>query len=269
MTNRLNDFLEAGIMRAVLTNRPVFEEPATCEAHGPYMAKGLPGNEFRTGCPVCREARIQAERAKAEAEKAKEREARICEQLEASGIAPRFMNCTLDNYEAKNPGQQKALKFAQDFVNGFEDVLTTGRSAVFVGTPGTGKTHLASAIAQAVARRYNASFCYVTVLRAMRAIKATWREDSERSESEVIWKLTSPDLLILDEVGVQFGSEFEKNILFDVINYRYEHRKPTIFLSNLAASELTAYLGERVIDRLREDGGAVIPFQWESNRGKR
>lgn len=267
MTNRLNDFLESGLKAAEKRGIQVMEEPSICELHGTYMSKVF--KSFRSQCPDCKEEKEKQEQAKKAEELAKAKEAALIDRLEASGIAPRFMRCTLDNYEAKNQGQQKALKFAQDFVSGFEDVLTTGRSAVFVGTPGTGKTHLASAIAQAVARRYNASFCYVTVLRAMRAIKATWREDSEQSESDVVWKLTSPDLLILDEVGVQFGSEFEKNILFDVINYRYEHRKPTIFLSNLSAPELTAYLGERVVDRLREDGGAVIPFQWESNRGKR
>ena len=43
-----------------------------------------------------------------------------------------------------------------------------------------------------------------------------------------------PDLLILDEVGVQFGSETEKMILFEIINGRYEQLKPTIVISNLA-----------------------------------
>ena len=41
-----------------------------------------------------------------------------------------------------------------------------------------------------------------------------------------------PDLLILDEVGVQFGSETEKMILFEIINGRYEQLKPTIVISN-------------------------------------
>ena len=39
-------------------------------------------------------------------------------------------------------------------------------------------------------------------------------------------------------------------------------------LSNLGREDLTEFLGERVMDRLREDGGRVIPFGWESYRGK-
>ena len=78
--------------------------------------------------------------------------------------------------------------------------------------------------------------------------------------------MSEPDLLILDEVGVQFGSDFERNTLFDVLNERYELRKPTIFLSNLGREDLAEFLGERVMDRLREDGATVVPFDWPSYR---
>ena len=50
-------------------------------------------------------------------------------------------------------------------------------------------------------------------------------------------------LLILDEVGVQFGSEFEKQLLFDVLNERYEKLKPSILLSNIPREQLADYLG--------------------------
>ena len=75
-------------------------------------------------------------------------------------------------------------------------------------------------------------------------------------------------MLILDEVGVQFGSETEENLLFDIINTRYEDRKPTILISNLDGAGVKKYLGERAFDRIREDGGKLIPFTWSSYRGK-
>ena len=133
--------------------------------------------------------------------------------------------------------------------------------------PGTGKTHLAVGIALELMRQGRAAmFC--TVMRAVRTVKETWRRDSEQSEAEAIRALVFPDLLILDEVGVQFGSEAEKLILFDVLNERYERCKATILLSNLTATEVKDYLGERVMDRMREDGGKVVVFDWESYRGR-
>jgi DNA replication protein DnaC len=74
-------------------------------------------------------------------------------------------------------------------------------------------------------------------------------------------------LLIIDEIGVQFGSPFETNLMFDILNERYEKLRPTLLLSNLTAPEIKAFLGERIYDRLREDGGQFVPFDWQSHRG--
>jgi len=107
---------------------------------------------------------------------------------------------------------------------------------------------------------------FTTVQRAIRRIKDTWARGSEETETQAINAIAYPDLLILDEVGVQFGSEFEKQVLFDILNERYEKRKPTILLSNIPAKDLGGYLGDRVADRLKEDGGKMITFEWESHR---
>ena len=56
-------------------------------------------------------------------------------------------------------------------------------------------------------------------------------------------------------------------MMFDILNERYENRLPTLLLSNLTAGEVKNFLGERVFDRLREDGGECVVFDWSSHRG--
>jgi len=102
----------------------------------------------------------------------------------------------------------------------------------------------------------------------IRTVRDTWRRDSDASEIEAIRTFSAPDLLILDEVGIQAGSENERQILFDVLNERYETRKSTLLLTNLSVGECKHYLGERVFDRMREDGGEFVAFDWDSYRGK-
>ena len=170
----------------------------------------------------------------------------------------------MDSYIATTPGQKQALAFAKEYAETFDQVFKQGRSAIFIGKPGTGKTHLAIGIALAIMQQQRSAL-FVTVQRLIRRIKDSWSTHSE-TESEVIDAFASPDLLILDEVGVQYGSEFEKQILFDVLNQRYEQLKPAILLSNIPTEQLSDYLGERVTDRLRENGGVVIGFDWESYR---
>lgn len=79
---------------------------------------------------------------------------------------------------------------------------------------------------------------------------------------------TKPDLLIIDEIGVQFGSDAEKLIMFEIINTRYERMKPTILISNQSKEELAAFIGERVIDRMNDGGGCTLAFTWDSYRSK-
>lgn len=240
-------------------------EPRTCEKHGDYQARHLFGTRF-AGCPECRKEReAQEEREKQEAIRAA-REAALWATIGRAGIPERFMEKTLKNYVAVTPEQKRALSFAERYAAELPDVLEKGRSAIFLGKPGTGKSHLACAIGQVAIREHKASVLFVTVMRAMRSIKDTWVKGSDVSESQAIEALVAPDLLILDEVGVQFGSDFEKNTMFDVLNERYERRRPTIFLSNLTKDEIAGFLGERVMDRIREDGGKIIPFTWDSHR---
>jgi len=238
----------------------------TCDKHGAYESRNI----FKTiwsHCPDCsKEAKAVADREQAEKDDQERNRVWLMRMGEA-GIPERFRNRTLDCYKATGAGQKRALNFASEYAEQFALVSETGRSAIFCGMPGTGKTHLAIGIALHI-MGIGKFAVFTTVQRMIRRLKDSWRKDSTESESDVIEMLVYPDLLIVDEIGVQFGSEFEKNFMFDLLNERYEKRKPTILLSNLTAAEIKAFLGDRVYDRLKEDGGQCVAFDWTSHRGK-
>ena len=238
----------------------------SCEKHGAYEARNLFG-EMWTKCPTCADERRAAEREQEERQNRFDQQMRWKEKLIGAGIPERFRNRTLESYLADTDEQRHALHFAERYAGNFAQVLAAGRCAVFVGKPGTGKTHLAVGIGLAImGDGYSALF--TTAMRALRRIKDTWQRNSDYSERQAVESLVFPDLLILDEVGIQFGSDTEKLLLFDVLNERYERRKPTILLSNLTVNEVSDYLGERIFDRLREDDGQVVVFGWQGHRGR-
>jgi len=242
-------------------------EERVCPEHGAYTATNFLGEHW-TGCPECIEklqAKQEEESLQKQKEAALEREQlKWKAKINGAAIPERFKDRTLDNYKAKTTGQKKALAFSKEYAENFDQVMKAGRSAIFVGKPGTGKTHLAIGIALEIIKQQR-SPVFVTVQRLIRRVKDSWHTKNE-TESEVVDVFASPDLLILDEVGVQFGSEFEKQMLFDVLNERYEKLKPSILLSNIPREQLSDYLGERVTDRLRENGGKMIGFDWDSYR---
>ena len=238
-----------------------------CPTHGDYIAVNYWGTIW-SGCPEC--ARVEREQAQAEAaaKKRKEQLEAWQQRLGESGIPKRFQDRTLKNYVAETPAKKRALDFAIAYADGFDEVLRTGRSGLFIGLPGTGKTHLAAGIGLRLMHRDKRSVLFTTVVRAIRRVKDTWSRGSAMTEAQAVASLVFPDLLILDEVGVQFDSDTEKLILFDVLNERYEKCKPTLLMANLTLEEVQAYLGERIFDRLREGGGEAIVFDWDSYRGK-
>lgn len=184
----------------------------------------------------------------------------------ACGFPKRFAASRFDTYRADHEGQQYALNTARGYADNFrQDAHATGACLSFMGTVGTGKTHLACAIGNTVLDA-GLKVLYVTARQAVNAIKETWRRDSQTTESQALAKFLAPDLLIFDEVGVQFNTEAEKVLMFDIIDGRYGRMLPSVVISNLTLDGLKEYLGARSVDRLRENGGALVDFKWESFR---
>lgn len=238
----------------------------TCAAHGPFEAKCFISSIW-SKCPICSAEAAAREKAEREAKEREDRRQVWTRKIGEAGIPERFQNRNLQSFVAETGQQARALAFAQDYADRFDQALATGRSALFIGRPGTGKTHLAVGIGLRIMHRDSRTVLFTTTMRAIRRVKDTWSRESGESETQAIAALVFPDLLILDEVGVQFGSDTERLILFDVLNERYEKRRPTLLLSNFDLAEVRVYLGERVYDRLREDGGEVVVFDWDSYRG--
>lgn len=240
----------------------------TCPSHGEFEARRLviAGREVITNkCPKCEEAGKAEYDRKLNLLVEERRKQTAAETLLRSGVPPRYREATISSYIASNAGQERAMKRSQWYVDTWYERKDLGTGIIFAGLPGTGKTHLAAAIAQAVIS-LGASVTYVTVSDLTRAIRRTYSEGASMSETDMIKSYVSPQLLVLDEVGATSGSDHEKQMLFEVINKRYEQVKPTILVSNLSGDELKQFLGDRIMDRMRQGGGKLIVFDWESYR---
>lgn len=242
------------------------EKQDACAEHGEFTSRGftLGKHTHWIGCPECskqREVEAAAEQARKDWHEAQKRlEARLSQ----SGIPVRYREKDFASFIADSPDKEKALSSAMEFAHNFDDHYRKGTVVVFSGMPGTGKSHLAIAIAQAVMAKHTA--LYTSAIDAVRMIRNTWRRDSDRTETQVLNELASVHLLILDEVGVQYGTEAEQVSLFDIIDKRYRDLMPTILLTNQGKAGLKTFLGDRSFDRLRE-GGIWVPFDWTSQRG--
>ncbi|AVI87308.1 ATP-binding protein [Pseudomonas syringae] len=185
-------------------------------------------------------------------------------------IPARFQQATLENWVAgSDDAKTKAWNVATSFVEAFAENYQAGRCVMLLGQVGTGKTHLAAAVLQQVIRYFGnqgVTGLYTTASAIIRSVKGTFGNPA-KTESQVYADLIAPHLLVIDEVGLQNGTDFERATLFEVINGRYEQLKPTIIVSNLSITDLKLSMGDRTVDRLRDRGGLVCLFRWPSARG--
>lgn len=243
------------------------ERSETCPQHGEFTARKLSfgGKDYGwTTCSKCADERQEAEH---KLELQRRREAVIVRCIADADIPVRFKTKTLENFEVSDDDQRIGLASARSYVSEFSANLEAGRGLVLCGTTGRGKTHLGCGIARALAET-GRHVRYTTARDLIRALRDTWRRDSATTETELLSQLRDLDLLVLDEVGVQFGSDAERVQLFDVINGRYGAQRPTLVITNLDLAGLRENLGERVVDRLRENDGRMLVFRGKSWRGK-
>lgn len=244
------------------------ERAATCPAHGAFKSRGVrwrgkSGREVWSVCPACESERRAAEEAdlaqRTAAARAAERERAIGE----AGIPARFQARSFENFVADTDGKRRALTVARDFAEAFRDDRR-GSGLIFAGLPGTGKTHLAASIMQSLIERHSVQ--YLTCMGLIRAVRDTWRKDSERTERALTRMLGEEiDLLVLDEIGATYGTEGEQTILFDVLDRRYAAMKSTVLLTNQDKAGFKGFVGDRVFDRLVETSRWVA-FDWPSHR---
>lgn len=242
--------------------------PDHCEWHGAFecTVSRLGHLEFRTSCPACRQEH-KARQVREPVAAAKRTSPQAVQRLRVeAGISPRYAGKTLDNFVAEgHEGREKARHDVQRLVEAVRARPESAPNLIFAGRPGTGKSHLACAVVEAltpgraVRRR--------KWLEIAREIRDTWRRGSSVSERAVVEQYAALDLLLIDEVGGSAGTELERAQMFDVLDARYENKLPTVLITNLSMEALKREVGERVIDRLRDGGGTWVRFDWDSWRG--
>ena len=131
---------------------PIRTQPADCEKHGKFDQKVtvILNRELKGGCPECMRIDAAEREARAQAAAAFELRLSLTRKLGDALIPLRFQGSTLDNYRVERIEQRQALDLCRNYVATFDKMLDEGRCMVLIGKPGTGKTHLGAAIANAL-----------------------------------------------------------------------------------------------------------------------
>ena len=174
------------------------------------------------------------------------------ERYQKSGVPERYFNEALDTYKITNEMQATAAKAATNFLHAVK--CGEFKSLVLIGSAGTGKTHVACAIIREAGGKYRTA---PDIVEEMRRAKSFTANDTE---ADIIKYYGHVPLLVIDEIGRGIASTDEKYMLYQILNARYNTRKPTVLISNFTKADFLQYIGVAAADRLVESAEV-----WELN----
>ncbi len=141
---------------------------------------------------------------------------------------------------------QEILNRCRNYASYFSN---NSESMFFVGRAGLGKTHLSLSIAKAGIETGQDEVIYDSVINLLAKIE---KEHFSKVESEIdtLSLLLDVDLLILDDLGTEFDTAFNASAIYNIINTRLNHHKPTIISTNLTFPQVKERYAERITSRL-------------------
>jgi DNA replication protein DnaC len=168
-----------------------------------------------------------------------ERERRNADSLQRLSALDAFRNRTFENFDPKVSGVSDAYEIAREYASDPYGWL------VLRGGVGSGKTHLAAAIAnEAVRRQVPVLFAVVPDL--LDHLRATFSPTSAIQYDEMFEGVRSTFLLVLDDLGTESATPWAQEKLFQLINHRYNNQLPTVITTNRRLESLD----ERIVSRL-------------------
>jgi len=186
-----------------------------------------------------------------EIEKKERRRIEVNRLIKTSHLGRRFKNRTFDTFEI-NEQNKAAFQISYDYASNFKEYEKEGKGLLYTGTVGTGKTHLAAAIANHLIKEKVIPVKFGNVTTLLSEIRSTYNGVTEATEGDVIRKLSTVNLLIIDDLGKENVTDWTNSMIYTIINNRYENYKPLIVTTNLGLGELEDAIGIATLSRLIE-----------------
>ena len=177
-----------------------------------------------------------------------QKQKRIARLMGSSGVGERFRSRTFATFRP-TPATQAALTLCKKFCAAVK-VNPKVPGLLLKGNCGTGKTHLAVAILRETAEA-GIPGMFVVVPNLLAKLRASFGQKDGKA-AELVETAKNAPLLVLDDLGAEDPKAWVIELIYVLINHRYEHMLPTIITTNYDGKRIADVFGLRVASRLAE-----------------
>lgn len=134
---------------------------------------------------------------------------------------------------------------------------------VLAGESGSGKTHLAAAVANEYVLRSRADVMFITVPDLLDHLRAAFNPQAATPYDRRFDEVKRSNMLVLDDLGTESATPWAKEKLFQLLNFRYQALLPTVITTSVETKQLEPWLRTRILDvnRCRYVGLIVPPYR--------
>lgn len=141
-----------------------------------------------------------------------------------------------------------AKEVASNFVEKFEEIAHRGKGLYFSSkTKGSGKTRLASSIANALIKLHKCNVLFVKANDIALQVRKTYQKNSEISEDDVLKVFREVEILVIDDLAVDDKTGFSEDLLGKILDFRMDKQLITIITSNRLVDELESFYPKGII----------------------
>ncbi len=228
---------------------------------------------FNKRMPVPCKCMRDAEQREKEQEEYKHKMQMLDKLRSASLLGERYKDTTFESTDLSVGGEfEKAFHRCRKYCDIADEALEKGYGMYLYGNSGTGKTHLTACICNELINKYQQCL-FTNFFEVSKLIRSTFNRNT--NAEVIINRICDIDFLFIDDLGTELlkkngEDNWLQDQVFDIINKRYNNRKPTIFSSNYSLNDLIEKRGmmEKTVDRIMEMSTAIIRVNGDSYRAR-
>lgn len=162
-------------------------------------------------------------------------------------IPPRFQSATFENFKAEKLSSRAV---ALQRMIALTRLYPRTKGLILMGTPGTGKTHLACAALRTLAMEKKVNGLFIDFIELLQTVASAFKKDSNvPAKAKILEPVIQTDVIVLDDIGAHQTNAWAQETLMYILNQRYNYKRLTIITTNYLDPGQSRYPGDETLEQ--------------------